>query len=686
MKFNLISNINQSGGIITEQQYTELHKVFNNTQIKYIDGKITYHINGSVQILILSHNFDLKTNAATSEQYSASSSIATEAVLAYTNRNKLKPPRPSYSLVYCKLIWRALKKSRLMYTNLIPDEWSLPLDFYDPFADKLLEIKGWDIYALSILLRKEPIPGITNLFSEANFKIANDIDNFKIKIMNEQERNTTMVSTKLIQSLEAIYDCLIIHSATNTNDILFFFEGRTSSFGSIKKISPFNGTIVHIRDTSSTWYDKMNIKITLLIDVMSKSSADKKLYFMGGSMGGYAALYHSGMYDRSVCIAFSPQTINLSELTTHYPTRVLTTGNNIETLKTRLLDRSNNYNKGCRYIIIGKSECELNQSWGDQFMAGSLARTINTKILIVNQDTHLTFKYFDFAKNMPLIQANNVRLLNCDTGIAYLKSLELYYPKKANVLAVESEPRAVNRLDLLSPFFISDLNSTANNNVLIKRSNVSKWICFFSDTNDFKYLPKFKSDDYNLLYLRNMPRRLHNLTILTGILDKEQYLKSATEIYFIGENYSAYAAFYLSCYFNNSICLSFNPVTFPTFNLVSQSDAVINITSDITSYVPENFGIIDLKNLNQTQIASGINSQKYIVSSVSQCMNSMNYYNATMIHAGYLVGEPNVNILIYPLHQINLLDILNFDSLLKFIHLPKDQQSKDSLLTNLIFV
>lgn len=157
------------------KQFDVLHKLFNSNKIDYENNIITSHIKASIQIIILSYPFELNEIVPGTGLKSLSELIALEAIEKYYMTNDVSRPK-TYSIIYCPLIWTTLKKSNLPNTDSIPNEWTN--DFCNEFADRLLKIPGWDIYALEILSNDELMINMTHItdeFTENNYEIAKQI-------------------------------------------------------------------------------------------------------------------------------------------------------------------------------------------------------------------------------------------------------------------------------------------------------------------------------------------------------------------------------------------------------------------------------------------------------------------------------------------------------------------------------
>src|SRR5439155_23867 len=136
------------------------------------------------------------------------------------------------------------------------------------------------------------------------------------------------------------------------------------------------------------------------------------------------------------------------------------------------------------------------------------------------------------------------------------------------------------------------------------------------------------------------------------LLNTPTYLLNANKIFFVGSRMSGNIAFALSCYFNNSIVLLFNPFTFDNSNNnIAFKDMIVN---------QPKYRIIDLKIKN---IKTPNNAPKYIITNLSEC-NIDNAPSMGNIHAGYLIGEQNVKIILIPSQNSDI--ILTFCSPIRY--------------------
>ncbi|MGZ8955823.1 MAG: YqiA/YcfP family alpha/beta fold hydrolase, partial [Methylovulum sp.] len=118
---------------------------------------------------------------------------------------------------------------------------------------------------------------------------------------------------------------------TPGSKILYFFFGGIAGniamppfeFYSASKI--MNENKIFIRDFSQTWYHRglrniskdIDTTVTFLQKEINELKPEK-VYFVGNSMGGYAAILFSMLLKQGDAIAFAPQTFLSPELRKHY--------------------------------------------------------------------------------------------------------------------------------------------------------------------------------------------------------------------------------------------------------------------------------------------------------------------------------------------------------------------------------
>ncbi len=103
-------------------------------------------------------------------------------------------------------------------------------------------------------------------------------------------------------------------------NLYFFFGGIASGivmppfeFYQSSKIT--NDSKIFFRDLSQTWYQNglpelghSILSIQEYIEQMISAQKPEKIYFIGNSMGGYAAILFSALIGKGTAIAFAPQT------------------------------------------------------------------------------------------------------------------------------------------------------------------------------------------------------------------------------------------------------------------------------------------------------------------------------------------------------------------------------------------
>ena len=397
--------------------------------------------------------------------------------------------------------------------------------------------------------------------------------------------------------------------------------------------------------------------ISNIIKCLVKKSSRVNRIFTGISMGGYAALTFSSYFDNGICISFSPQTLKLQNYV-NSDQIYLNKANTQFDLRDHLIK----YSSSCpKYIIVGPSECDSMAYWGDLLMSGHLINIKNIKILLVAQQTHSTFYYIDFNKLSELL-INNYKILksNMDHGLNILKNNKLYYPQKIKQIqcSIDNEPCIFDDKNTLTYENIKLLNASNITSAIIRNKSLD-WLICFSDTNNFNILPTIKKFNGNILYYRNTYK--FDESIIKKLNTKD-YLLNANKIFIIGCNLSGNIAFCVSCYFTNSICITFNPITFDNSSHYYDSQNIQTVQYN---------EIIDLKNINKLNTAS-----KYIITNISEC-NSDEPFTLSTLYAGYMINEENVKILVIKNKKYKSINDIYLDSLINMMNIVKYEDLKN---------
>ena len=178
------------------------------------------------------------------------------------------------------------------------------------------------------------------------------------------------------------YDAIIIDNVSkNKNNVIVYFEHYTSKFDSYNRAFKFDGKIILLTGyRKRLWYADLYDDIIKLLNVELQNRSTR--IFFGDSMGEYAALLFSSLYD-SIAISFGPQTFNLSNQQPN--TNIISTNITYD-----LRDQLSLHQKSSKYILLATGECDQQDQyyWGDVFMAGYLIDVPKIKILFVRQQLH----------------------------------------------------------------------------------------------------------------------------------------------------------------------------------------------------------------------------------------------------------------------------------------------------------
>lgn len=255
--------------------------------------------------------------------------------------------------------------------------------------------------------------------------------------------------------------------------VLFYF----GHFGDNKMVNykllnkNFDGCLVYFIDEENKWYNNKFVNIKEYID-LNYRDIDHYI-FMGYSMGGYAAINLALHYPgKSICIALSPQTINLSK-------KILLSNNldwydedkgttfkkplienpPIETDITDLLNderlvdgegkRTNIYIINSKYecdsyiSVITKNIIQQDSVYLDNLHAGILLNYSNVKLILFNDNNHSVASSIDLNKLNKFINDSHLELYDIEKGSQLLLAqLEKFVRPEAEEAAAGAEEAA----------------------------------------------------------------------------------------------------------------------------------------------------------------------------------------------------------------------------------------------------
>jgi hypothetical protein len=675
-KYNDLKQI-QHGGLSADQQKL-INITFSNNSIDYIKDttNLSNHIKAKIQILILCFHSGRRMIPEFAVTTSTSWDITQTLVENYIEI--LDAPK-TWSKLYCPLIWRSLKKANILYSYIIPEEWTfinskddLINNLIDEASVKLIGIKGWVSYAMHILQSNIDLnKKLNDTPTDSMFDISEIIDKLKVFRVNSINDLSKDRLPKIDILFDNGYNAINISNNDYQQNVVVYFEIASGKFSGLNKIANFNGSIILIQDKNFKWYTENHdiIKTFLLNELQYKS----QIIFTGVSMGGYGALIFSSYFDNAICISFSPQTFNIVDKVKSKVWLGKVIGKDLR----NILRESKNSKK---YIIVGTGECDTNAYWGDLMMVGHVKDIKNVKILVVNQRTHGTLYYVDFTILSKLLLDNYKNFYdNIDIGLQILKDTNFYYPKKVVVINSASIKNDIFTISEKSWYNFNNLlllNKSSAKIFVYKKNDSNIWLVLFSENNNFnltKDIINFTNIG-NIIYFRNIQGFDKNIITL---LHTDAYLKKATNIFILGDNLAGNVALVVSSYYNNSICITFNPLTFNDNNVIGQ-DVVINNFSNV----------IDIRKLKVNE------STKYAIFGITDCLNENNKTNINLVHAGYILGQqniitkkPNIEVLIIDYHNINIIENINLSAFIKlFMSVPyirlKDQDyGKEQLVS-----
>jgi len=252
---------------------------------------------------------------------------------------------------------------------------------------------------------------LTNVNDDAFMEITDRKNLFKSSYENEKFRQH-------INSLPHIG----LYGKSTNNILLVFFAGKNEHFSPIFKINGFGGHFIIFRDILNEWYTYMVDIIKSFIDAFLVSNNNPKIIFMGQSMGAYAALLLSSYYERSITIAFNPQTFKNTNVCMHSKVKYCEIPTYLSIQNTAELNKNI---KNSKYIIVGPTEGDYNSifPWYDLLSVGCYINDPYTKIMIVPVHQHTVIQYISFTK-LHEILINNYDLLYGDVDKGAKKILE----------------------------------------------------------------------------------------------------------------------------------------------------------------------------------------------------------------------------------------------------------------------
>jgi len=605
-----------------------------------------------------------------------------------------------------KFIWSILSNTHLPYMHLIPK--SFINNKYIEMLSELHEIHD-------ILLFYEWI-GYIYFILQNNIKSTNfnTINKFKFIKIDNIESSYKEFNHKVYHEMIYYYgfnSIIIYNNKINNNNLLIHFGWHDSKFYGLNFCNNnFNGAIIDITDRHSTFYQDYHDDIYKFLKKQFKKFINKtNKIFYGSSMGAYAALIYSSLFNNNICFALGPPIIDLDDIVIYKSTNsknnfvMLNTDSNNLDKPIRVFNLKNNKysnirnhlitpkmlkNNSKRYILIGTSECNYHQNFNqtDAIYAGYLNNIDNTKIIVINTHGHAIGPYIDNGLLLKYM-TENYSLLFSDQEKSIKNLLnnfnKFYKEDTKNICNSENQETCIINKKLrdesvekdnISTYEIYKINKLNYDKLIIQDQEIKdKLIIFLYDDNVFRFLTNLKLFNGNILYIRNIINndsdKINNLFEYI-----KNYISNNTFklIYLIGCNVSANVCYQISSIINkeNCICILFNPITFNQNNSSIYYENSVNV-STFPSFIK------DLKKEEETQTK---NIPKYIIGSISECYNLHPYdnknrnYNSNQIYIGYILKLKNNKIILSRNSKSNIIEDVNMR---KFINKLNKYQYED---------